>query len=103
MRDEVITFIVQPNQTVRTRFANIKLIDKIGVTIETILINQEKGIAQTVYTGRGQLEQLINAEDVPLIEELIVSGALDKSDFDFMKTMPNLTKVDLRGVLTTMP
>ena len=102
MRDEVITFIVQPNNTMKERSAIVNLIDQFNIINETILINQRGGTVQYIHVAvAGTLEQLINPADVQLIEELIITGTLNITDYDFIKTMSSLKTIDLTGISDT--
>lgn len=100
MRDEVIAFVVQPNNTLQTRFTIVSFVDYLGMTTETILITQQGGGKSKIVhvATAGSLEQLITPEEALQIEELIITETLNTSDYDFIKTMPKLKKVDLTGV-----
>lgn len=100
MRDEVIAFVVQPNNTLQTRFTIVSFVDYLGMTTGTILITQQGGGKSKIVhvATAGSLEQLITPEEALQIEELIITGTLNTSDYDFIKTMPKLKKVDLTGV-----
>ena len=96
MRDETITFNVQQNNSTQLRYSIIKLVDKLGVTSETIQITQRGGSSQDIYVATaGTLEQQIDSEDAKIIEELKITGYLNTFDYEFLKTMPNLKTVDL--------
>lgn len=96
MRDETITFNVQQNNNTQLRYSIIKLVDKLGVTSETIQITQRGGSSQDIHvTTAGTLEQQIDSEDAQIIEELKITGHLNTFDYEFLKTMPNLKTVDL--------
>ena len=102
MREETISFIVQPNPSTQMRYTTIELVDNLGVTSETILITQRGGSSQTINVATaGTLDQLISAEDAQIIEELTLTGSLNTFDYDFMRTMPNLKSVDLSGLSDT--
>lgn len=99
MRDETIVFDVQQNNSTQLRYTVIKLVDKLGVTSETIQITQRGGSSQDVEVSTpGTLEQLISSEDAKIIEELKLTGHLNTFDYEFLKTMPNLKSVDLSGL-----
>ena len=96
MRDETIAFNVQQNNNTQLRYSIIKLVDKLGVTSETIQITQRGGSSQDIYVATaGTLEQQINSEDAKILEELKITGHLNTFDYEFLKTMPNLKTVDL--------
>ena len=96
IRDETITFNVQQNNSTQLRYSIIKLVDKLGVTSETIQITQRGGSSQDIYVATaGTLEQQIDSEDAKIIEELKITGYLNTFDYEFLKTMPNLKTVDL--------
>ena len=96
MRDETLTFTIQPNENTVYRYSTIKLIDNLGVTGETILITQKSGTSRTLnVTNAGTLEQLISSNDKDIIEELKLTGTLNIFDYEFISTMPNLKAVDL--------
>ena len=96
MRDETLSFVVQPNNSTELRYATIALVDKLGVTSETILISQQGGSSQSIeVTTAGTLEQLVSSTDAQVIEELKLTGHLNTFDYEFLKTMPNLKTVDL--------
>lgn len=95
MREETISFTIQPNSTGKARSATISLSDKWGIISETILINQRGGTTQTVNIPiAGTLEQTIG-NDAQTIEELKITGTLNAADYEFLKTMKGLKKVDL--------
>ena len=99
MRDETIAFDVQQNNSTQLRYTVIKLVDKLGVTSETIQITQRGGSSQDVEVSTpGTLEQLISSEDAKIIEELKLTGHLNTFDYEFLKTLPNLKSVDLSGL-----
>lgn len=99
MRDETIAFDVQQNNSTQLRYTVIKLVDKLGLTSETIQITQCGRNSQDVEVKTpGTLEQLISSEDVQIIEELKLTGHLNAYDYEFLKTMPNLKSVDLSGL-----
>lgn len=96
MRDETITFNIQQNNNIQLRYSIIKLIDKLGITSETIQITQRGGNSRDIYVvTAGTLEQQIDSEDAKIIEELKITGHLNTFDYEFLKTMPNLKIVDL--------
>lgn len=96
MRDETITFNIQQNNNIQLRYSIIKLIDKLGITSETIQITQRGGSSLDIHvTTAGALEQQIDSEDAKIIEELKITGHLNTFDYEFLKTMPNLKTVDL--------
>lgn len=65
MRDETITFNVQQNNSTKLRYSIIKLVDKLGVTSETIQITQRGGSSLDIYViTAGTLEQQVNSEDL---------------------------------------
>lgn len=102
MRDETITFNVQQNNNTQLRYSIIKLVDKLGVTSETIQITQRGGSSQDIYVATaGTLEQQINSEDAKILEELKITGHLNTFDYEFLKTMPNLKTVDLSELSDT--
>ena len=102
MRDETIIFNVQQNNSTQLRYSIIKLVDKLGVTSETIQITQRGGSSQDIYVATaGTLEQQINSEDAKIIEELRITGYLNTFDYEFLKTMPNLKTVDLSELSDT--
>lgn len=102
MRDETITFNVQQNNSTQLRYSIIKLVDKLGVTSETIQITQRGGSSQDIYVATaGTLEQQIDSEDAKIIEELKITGHLNTFDYEFLKTMPNLKTVDLSELSDT--
>ena len=102
MREEVIRFNIQPNNTMKERSTIVNLIDQFNITNETILILQRGGTIQSIHVPvAGTLEQLINPADVQLIEKLIISGTLNITDYDFIKTMSNLKTIDLTGITDT--
>ena len=96
MRDETISFNIAQNNSTQLRYSIIKLVDKLGVTSETIQISQRGGSSQDIHVETaGSLEQLISREDAQIIEELKMTGHLNIFDYEFLKTMPNLNTVDL--------
>lgn len=102
MRDETIAFNVQQNNNTQLRYSIIKLVDKLGVTSETIQITQRGGSSQDIYVATaGTLEQQINSEDAKILEELKITGHLNTFDYEFLKTMPNLKTVDLSELSDT--
>ena len=102
MRDETIAFNVQQNNNTQLRYSVIKLVDKLGVTSETIQITQRGGSSQDIYVATaGTLEQQINSEDAKILEELKITGHLNTFDYEFLKTMPNLKTVDLSELSDT--
>ena len=105
MRDEALTFTVQPNNNTAYRYSTISLVDNLGVTGETILITQKSGTSQTVHLfSAGTLDRMISAEDRDIIEELKITGTLNVFDFEFIKTMSNLKALDLSEAdNTTLP
>lgn len=46
----------------------------------------------------GTLSQLIPVESINLIEEITITGSLNKTDYDFLNTLPILKRVDLSGL-----
>ena len=103
MRDETIIFNVQQNNNTQLRYSIIKLVDKLGVTSETIQITQRGGSSQDIYVATaGTLEQQIDSEDAKIIEELKITGHLNTFDYEFLKTMPNLKTVDLSELSDTV-
>lgn len=105
MRNETLTFTIQPNENTVYRYSTIKLIDNLGVTGETILITQKSGTSRTLNVNTaGSLEQLISSNDKDIIEELKLTGTLNTFDFEFIKTMSNLKALDLSELSnTTLP
>lgn len=105
MRDETITFNIQQNSSTQLRYSIIKLVDKLGVTSETIQISQRGGSSQDIHVATaGTLEQQISSEDAKIIEELRITGHLNTFDYEFLKTMLNLQTVDLSKLNdTTIP
>lgn len=103
-REETLSFTIQPNSTGKARSATISFSDKWGIISETILINQRGGTTQTVnITTGGTLEQTIG-NDSQTIEELKITGTLNAVDYEFLKTMSRLKKVDLSELSdVTMP
>lgn len=96
MRDETVSFMIAQNNSTQLRYSIIKLVDKLGVTSETIQISQRGGSSQDLHVETaGGLEQLISKEDAQIIEELKLTGHLNTFDYEFLKTMPNLKTVDL--------
>lgn len=96
MRDETVSFMIAQNNSTQLRYSIIKLVDKLGVTSETIQISQRGGSSQDLHVETaGSLEQLISKEDAQIIEELKLTGHLNTFDYEFLKTMPNLKTVDL--------
>lgn len=96
MRDETVSFMIAQNNSTQLRYSIIKLVDKLGVTSETIQISQRGGSSQDLHVETaGSLEQLISKEDAQIIEELKLTGHLNAFDYEFLKTMPNLKTVDL--------
>lgn len=99
MRDETLTFTVAANPALSVRYSTIRLVDALGVTSETILITQKSGTSPTIHVATaGTLNQLINSEDKDIIDELTLTGKIDTFDFDFIRTMKNLRKLDLSGL-----
>lgn len=81
MRDETITFNIQQNNNIQLRYSIIKLIDKLGITSETIQITQRGGNSRDIYVvTAGTLEQQIDSEDAKIIEELKITGHLNTFD-----------------------
>lgn len=98
MRDETISFVVQPNNGTELRYAIISLKDKEGIVTESIQIKQNSSTQSVDVATAGSLKQLINSEEVPYIECLKLTGHLNETDYDFLKTMPNLKTLDLSEV-----
>ena len=103
MRDETLTFTIAKNTDFAARNTTIQLIDALGVASETILITQKGSSVQTVHVATaGTLEDLV--ENASTATELSITGTLNTFDFDFIKTMPKLNKLDLSGTSnTTLP
>ena len=100
MRDEVISFVVQPNENVEERSATILLQDQYRMYSESILITQQSKSMNDVFhvSVPGTLSQLIPVESINLIEEITITGSLNKTDYDFLNTLPILKRVDLSGL-----
>ena len=100
MRDEVISFVVQPNENVEERSATILLQDQYRMYSESILITQQSKSMNDVFhvSVPGTLSQLIPVESINLIEEITITGSLNKTDYDVLNTLPILTRVDLSGL-----
>ena len=100
MRDEVISFVVQPNENVEERSATILLQDQYRMYSESILITQQSKSMNDVFhvSVPRTLSQLIPVESINLIEEITITGSLNKTDYDFLNTLPILKRVDLSGL-----
>ena len=102
MRDETLTFTVQPNANTAYRYSTIQLVDALGVESETILIAQKSGISLTLHVPMpGMLEQLISDDEKNLIEELKLTGTLNILDYEYINSMSTLKTLDLSGLSDT--
>ena len=96
MRDETLRFVVSPNDGTQLRYSIINLVDKLGVTSETIQITQLGGTFGVFHVDvPGTLETLVSDEDFPVLQDVKITGSLNSLDYNFLNTIPNLKSVDL--------
>ena len=100
MRNEIVTLNIQPNNDAQVRYSIVKLIDNFGIITETIQITQRSGKAENIYVEiPGTLSEQI--ADKNQITEVKISGSLNSTDYEFLKTMPALSVVDLSELTDT--
>lgn len=98
MRNEKIILNIQGNNGT-SRYSVIELVDNLGITSETIQITQLGNKSQDIHVAMaGTLEELISNEEVAIVEELKITGFLNTYDYDFIKSLPNLKKIDISEI-----
>lgn len=105
VRKETLRFKVTDNNTGSARSAVISLLDASGSIQNQVTIRQGRIDEQTYHVATpGTLDRLINLEDRATLFSIKITGRLNTSDYQIIRSMSNLRNLDLSELTnTTMP
>ncbi len=109
MRDETLTFTIQPNSAITQRFATVTLNSNNGAILQSIIFRQSGGTAEGMVEiheeTAGTLQQLLASYDKATIKAMKVTGVMNDKDFlQIYHEMPALRDLDISEVnITSLP
>lgn len=102
---ETLLFTFQPNQGTTYRYATVELRDASGMVCQSILFAQKASGYKTVHVATaGTLDSYISKAEMESLTGLEITGTLNTSDFNLIRSMPALESLDISQITnTTIP
>ncbi len=103
MRDETLTFTIQPNSAITQHFATVTLNSNNGAILQSIIFCQAGGTAEGMVEIHeetvGTLQQLLASYDKATIKAMKVTDVMNDKDFlQIYHEMPTLRDLDISEV-----
>lgn len=102
---ETLNFTFLPNPNTTFRYATVELRDASGMVSQSILFAQKASGYKTVHVvTAGTLDNYIPETERENLIGLKITGTLNTSDYDFIRTLPALENLDIAQITnTTIP
>ena len=98
--EDTIVFEVTANEGIQ-RYATVALKGEQNNTLQTIIFRQLGTCTEIHVETKGELENVLADYDYANIESLKITGELNDDDFIFIRSMANLTDLDISEVNIT--